>query len=58
MTPPQITDAEGWPFQMLSPVPYRPDSFDDWRAGILEALGLKDGVPGVAYPFHDRGISK
>lgn len=35
---PQISDGDGWPFHMVR-VPYRPDSFEDWRDGILEGLG-------------------
>jgi hypothetical protein len=38
MTPPQLNDREGFPFHMLSRVPYRPDSFKDWREGIMEEL--------------------
>jgi hypothetical protein len=33
--PPQIADNEGWPFRLLSRVPYKPDSFADWREGVL-----------------------
>lgn len=31
MTPPSLTDGEGWPFRLLARVPYRPDDFGDWR---------------------------
>ena len=51
--PPQIADNEGWPFRMLGPVPYRPDSFEDWQGGILEGLiSSADEQAGVRSPFH------
>ena len=49
MTPPQISDGEGWPFRMLGPLPYKPDDLDDWLDGCLEWL-LSD----AALPFHEE----
>ncbi len=39
MTPPALTDGNGWPFKLLGRVPYRPDNHDDWRDGIFRAWG-------------------
>lgn len=53
MTPPQLTDGDGWPFRLLGPVPYKPDDFDDWLHGCLEwLLSLDDSF------FHEGAHSK
>lgn len=58
MTPPSLTDGEGWPFKMLSRVPYRPDNLDDWRDGILRGLGSSaDQQAGLYRSFHVAGVA-
>lgn len=52
MTPPQLTDGDGWPFRLLGPVPYKPDDLDDWLDGCLEWL-----VNGGGLPFHTEGVA-
>lgn len=42
MTPPQISDADGWPFRLVARVPYRPDDYADWREGILDRLNQSE----------------
>lgn len=31
MTPPALADGDGFPFKLISFLPYRPDDFSDWR---------------------------
>ena len=41
MTPPQISDRDGFPFRLLSRIPYRPANFCDWRFVVLSELRAK-----------------
>jgi hypothetical protein len=33
-----LADGEGWPFQMLGRLPYRPTNFNEWAAGVRADL--------------------
>lgn len=53
MTPPQLSEGDGWPFKMLARVPYRPTDQLDWRDGILVGLGSSaDQQAGLYRSFH------
>lgn len=55
---PAIADGEGWPFQMLGRVPYRPTDRLDWRDGILRGLGSSaDQQAGLYRSFHSQGVA-
>lgn len=41
-----LADGEGWPFQMLGRLPYRPADLADWRGGIAQDLAVS---------FHGKG---
>lgn len=38
--PVNLADGEGWAFQMLGRLPYRPADFNEWRSGIRQDLCL------------------
>lgn len=50
MTEQAAETDEKFPFRMLARVPYRPDDFQDWRAGILGALRAEKS------DFHIEGV--
>lgn len=55
MIPPQIDDAEGFPFQMIGRVPYRPESFEDWCDFVLGCEGTMPPLRPLVLPFHESG---
>ena len=35
-----LADGDGWAFQMLGRLPFRPTNFNEWRAGIRQDLAF------------------